>query len=426
MGATVATGASTAHDELMALMQGAPAEERSAELSEFEMMVAEEGGFEEGDQSGDGAGASSEMSEDDGGSPDSEESESETETETTETETETESEESEEDGESPDSEEEDEDADDGSESEESDDDDPESLDKPEGAEEDAPPWWKDRMTRLSRQKAEKDARIEELESSLAEASASAEEMEPVIVKASAPASEDDVLWDCDTEDEVRERVASARKVRKWAIDHIEGTTVQRDGAEVEYSASDMARAKANADDVIAGAESRLRLLESRDRTVAAAKKLYPSLYKKGSEESKLRLGLLRDAIRPDFPGADLMIGRAAVGALVEMGHYRLVKVDRDPGSDGGKRKTNGTQVKTNGSAGAGGAGGQGKRKVAAATAAPKKRAGSAAAGAAGGAAGRTTAPKRRPAGAATKGRALKRFAKSGATEDLEAYLEQVL
>lgn len=132
---------------------------------------------------------------------------------------------------------------------------------------------------------------------------------------------EDPLSDVESIEELEARIATAKRVRTWAMSHRDGATVKgADGTEEYVDASELARHLAAADAIVTDhGPARKAWLTQRESSVSEAKAAYPSFFTQGSSESKA----LRDILKQypalgKYPNVELIIGDALVGQQARM------------------------------------------------------------------------------------------------------------
>ena len=167
----------------------------------------------------------------------------------------------------------------------------------------------DKLT-AKRRKAEESLEIarsetERLKGALAESSK--------VILAPTP---DDPLTDVESLEDLEARIATAKRIRTWAMTNRDGATVKGANGQEEYvDAAEMARHLASADAIVTEyGPARKEWIAQREISVAEAKASYPGFFTQGSTEQKA----YRDIIKAypaiaRYPNAELIIGDAIVG-----------------------------------------------------------------------------------------------------------------
>lgn len=132
---------------------------------------------------------------------------------------------------------------------------------------------------------------------------------------------EDPLSDVESIEELEARIATAKRVRTWAMSHRDGATVKgADGTEEYVEPAELARHLAAADAIVTEhGPARRAWLAQRETSVSEAKAAYPAFFTQGSTESKA----LRDILKQypalgKYPNVELIIGDALVGQQARM------------------------------------------------------------------------------------------------------------
>jgi hypothetical protein len=132
---------------------------------------------------------------------------------------------------------------------------------------------------------------------------------------------DDPLADVETIEDLDARIATAKRVRTWAMTNRDGATVKgADGNEEYVDAAEMARHLAAADAIVTDhGPARKEWLSLRETSRTEAQSAYPAFFTQGSAESKA----LRDILKQypalgKYPNVELIIGDALVGQQARM------------------------------------------------------------------------------------------------------------
>lgn len=132
---------------------------------------------------------------------------------------------------------------------------------------------------------------------------------------------EDPLTDVESIEDLDARIATAKRVRTWAMTNRDGATVKgADGSEEYVDAAEMARHLAAADAIVTDhGPARRAWLAQRETSRAEAQTAYPAFFTQGSAESKA----LRDILKQypalgKYPNVELIIGDALVGQQARM------------------------------------------------------------------------------------------------------------
>jgi hypothetical protein len=132
---------------------------------------------------------------------------------------------------------------------------------------------------------------------------------------------EDPLTDVETIEELEARIATAKRVRTWALSNRDGATVKgADGTEEYVEPAEMARHLAAADAIVTDhGPARKQWLAQRETSRSEAQAAYPAFFTQGSAESKA----LRDILKQypamgKYPNVELIIGDALVGQQARM------------------------------------------------------------------------------------------------------------
>lgn len=132
---------------------------------------------------------------------------------------------------------------------------------------------------------------------------------------------EDPLTDVETIEELEARIATAKRVRTWALSNRDGATVKgADGSEEYVEPAEMARHLAAADAIVTDhGPARKQWLAQRETSRSEAQAAYPAFFTQGSAESKA----LRDILKQypalgKYPNVELIIGDALVGQQARM------------------------------------------------------------------------------------------------------------
>lgn len=163
------------------------------------------------------------------------------------------------------------------------------------------------------------AKRREAEESLEIARSETERLKGALAESSkvvlAPTPEDP-LTDVESLDDLEARIATAKRIRTWAMTNRDGATVKGANGQEEYvDAAEMARHLASADAIVTEhGPARKEWIAQREISVSEAKASYPGFFTQGSTEQKA----YRDIIKAypaiaRYPNAELIIGDALVG-----------------------------------------------------------------------------------------------------------------
>ena len=132
---------------------------------------------------------------------------------------------------------------------------------------------------------------------------------------------EDPLTDVESIEDLDARIATAKRVRTWAMTNRDGATVKgADGSEEYVDSAEMARHLAAADAIVTDhGPARRAWLAQRETSRAEAQTAYPAFFTQGSAESKA----LRDILKTypamgKYPNVELIIGDALVGQQARM------------------------------------------------------------------------------------------------------------
>jgi hypothetical protein len=184
------------------------------------------------------------------------------------------------------------------------------------AEEDAPSHTQEKLLRridkITAKRREAEEKAEQLETEISDLRAKLDSTPPVTL---AP-TPDNPLADVESPEQLEERMQVARKVRKWAMQNLEGGTVTNaNGEEVYYEPAQVRQYLANADEMLTEhAPKRQQWLHQRQSFVPEARAAYPKLFEPGSQEQMLMRETLKayPALKA-MPNLELVIGDAIIG-----------------------------------------------------------------------------------------------------------------
>lgn len=169
-----------------------------------------------------------------------------------------------------------------------------------------------RIDKLTAKRREAEERAETLESEVSELRAKLEASTPVQISPSPS----DPLADVETSEQLEERIATAKKIRAWAIKNLEGGTVQNAaGEDVYYEPSQVRDYLATADELLTEhAPRRKEWIAHRSQAIPEAKAVYPALFKSGTpEHDMLRQTLKAFPHLKSMPNLEMVIGDAIEG-----------------------------------------------------------------------------------------------------------------
>jgi hypothetical protein len=160
------------------------------------------------------------------------------------------------------------------------------------------------------------------EESLAVALSETERLKGALAESSkvvlAPTPEDP-LTDVESLEDLEARIATAKRIRTWAMTNRDGATVKGANGQEEFvDAAEMARHLASADAIVTEhGPARKEWIAQREVSVSEARASYPGFFTQGSTEQKA----YRDIIKAypfiaRYPNAELIIGDAIVGQQV--------------------------------------------------------------------------------------------------------------
>lgn len=181
-----------------------------------------------------------------------------------------------------------------------------------------------RIDKITAKRREAEDRAEQLETELSDLRAKFDSTPPVTL---AP-TPDDPLADVETPQALEERVEVAKKVRKWALQNLEGGTVTNaNGDEVYYEPAQVRQYLANADEMLTEhAPRRREWLGQRMTFVPEAQTVYPALFQAGSQENTM----LRETLKAypalkRMPNLELIIGDAIEGQKLRFARQQAAK-----------------------------------------------------------------------------------------------------
>jgi len=169
-----------------------------------------------------------------------------------------------------------------------------------------------RIDKLTAKRREAEERAETLESEVSELRAKLDATVPIQVTPTAS----DPLADVETPEQLEERVATAKKIRAWAIKNLEGGTVQNAaGEEVYYEPSQVREYLATADELLTEhAPKRKEWISQRGAVMQEAKAFYPALFKSGTPEHESLVATLKaHPYLKGLPQLEMIVGDAIEG-----------------------------------------------------------------------------------------------------------------
>jgi len=194
---------------------------------------------------------------------------------------------------------------------------PESEEKSDDdAEEDAPAPTQDkllkRIDKITAKRREAEERAEQLETEISDLRAKFDAAPPITL-APTPA---DPLADVESPEALEERISIAKKVRKWALENLEGGTVTNaQGEEVYHEPAQVRQYLANADEMLTEhAPKRREWLTQRQAVLPEARTAYPAIFQAGSpEQAMYRETLKAYPALKNMPNLEMVIGDAIEG-----------------------------------------------------------------------------------------------------------------
>lgn len=169
-----------------------------------------------------------------------------------------------------------------------------------------------RIDKLTAKRREAEERAETLE---AEVGTLRAQLEATATVKLAP-TPSDPLADVETPEQLEERIATARKIRTWALKNLEGGTVQNAaGEDVYYEPAQVREYLANADEVLTEhAPKRQQWLAQRGAVLHEARTYYPGLFKPGTQEHEtLRATVTAHPYLRQLPQLEMIVGDAIEG-----------------------------------------------------------------------------------------------------------------
>ena len=217
-----------------------------------------------------------------------------------------------------------------SEDEKSDDDDSEAADD---EKEETPSATQEkllkRIDKITAKRREAEEKAEQLEAELSDLRTKLDSTPPVTL-APTPA---DPLADVESPEQLEERISTAKKVRRWALENLEGGTVKNaKGEEVYYEPAQVRQYLANADEVLTEhAPKRQQWIAQRQTVLPEAKAAYPQLFQAGSQEQQILRETLKSfpALR-GMPNLELVIGDAIAGQQMRFARQQAAQKAEKP------------------------------------------------------------------------------------------------
>ncbi len=169
-----------------------------------------------------------------------------------------------------------------------------------------------RIDKITAKRREAEERAETLESEVSELRAKLDATVPIQVTPTAS----DPLADVETPEQLEDRVATAKKIRAWAIKNLEGGTVQNAaGEDVYYEPSQVREYLATADELLTEhAPKRKEWISQRSMVLNEAKAVYPALFKAGTQEHESLLATIKaHPYLKNLPQLEMIVGDAMEG-----------------------------------------------------------------------------------------------------------------
>jgi len=169
-----------------------------------------------------------------------------------------------------------------------------------------------RIDKITAKRREAEERAETLESEVSELRAKLDATVPIQVTPTAS----DPLADVETPEQLEDRVATAKKIRAWAIKNLEGGTVQNAaGEDVYYEPSQVREYLATADELLTEhAPKRKEWISQRSAVMQEAKAVYPALFKAGTPEHESLVATLKaHPYLKGLPQLEMIVGDAIEG-----------------------------------------------------------------------------------------------------------------
>jgi hypothetical protein len=128
----------------------------------------------------------------------------------------------------------------------------------------------------------------------------------------------DPMADVASAAELNERIASAKRMKQWALNHWDGAEVPaKDGETTYYDAARVRGIFQQADSLLDAAPRKLEYIQQAEAANAEAKQVYPDMFKPGSQMEQVVQSVVRTI--PGFlrlPNWRLIIGDALVGGAI--------------------------------------------------------------------------------------------------------------
>lgn len=183
----------------------------------------------------------------------------------------------------------------------------------------APDKIQRRIDKLTAQKKEALEKAQSLESEATQAKTRLAELEAQLNESARPVLSPTVenpLADVDTAEALDAKIKSAQEVRRWALKNTDGATVKRpDGSEVYLDSDQVKDYLIKADDVLTiHAPQRQQWLSQRQPAIAAAKDVFPDIFKKGTDMHTAYMATVKQA--PELlklPQHEYWVGLALYG-----------------------------------------------------------------------------------------------------------------
>jgi|SRR5215510_144763 len=170
-----------------------------------------------------------------------------------------------------------------------------------------------RIDQLVRQKYEANEKAEALQTRVKELEAQVGKLAPLAPTVDSP------LADVETIQDLSKRLSDARRVKTWALEHLEGGEVEdANGGTKFLEAQYVRRLLATADSLLTEhIPERAKYLEARAGFEAEAKRYYPGLYKEGTELNQALNTWIRvfPQLR-NIPDYQLIIADAVIGQKI--------------------------------------------------------------------------------------------------------------
>ena len=176
-----------------------------------------------------------------------------------------------------------------------------------------------RIDKLTAQKKEALEKAQSLETEATQAKTRLAELEAQLNESARPVlspTAENPLADVDTAEALDAKIKSAQEVRRWALKNTDGATVKRpDGTEVYVDSDQVKDYLIKADDVLTiHAPQRQQWLSQRQPAIAAAKDVFPDIFKKGTDMHTAYMATVKQA--PELlklPQHEYWVGLALYG-----------------------------------------------------------------------------------------------------------------